>query len=122
MSSVSERVPRAAGQGERPYSLGEVLQDFRTNGKPKSRLRTELEKRFGNGSNPAKRQAMYLRLDRLATQDQVVLEIILSCVVESEGKENAGHWFARAATRRVAEYQTASLRAAVLNDMKGGAR
>jgi len=114
--------PRNPTEGERPYTLGETLADIKNDGKPRSPLRAQLEKMFGLGEHPAKRRALYLRLDRLCELDRIYLSIILECIAAADTKENPSHWFCRSITKRIADYQTQKVRSemtAWLDQQKG---
>jgi len=63
-----------------------------------------LEIRFGLGSNPALRKALYLRLERIVDeQGERACRVIAEAAVDAQGKREPGRYFCRAVMARLYE-------------------
>jgi sirohydrochlorin ferrochelatase len=64
-----------------------------------------LEVRFGLGTCPELRKALYRRLERLVAEREGEAYYIISCVAaEANGKKDPGRYFAFSVTRRLREH------------------
>lgn len=85
-----------------PQSLKEVYSEAMETPPVAARL----ERRFGLGSEPQLRQALYTRLEKLVSESSEgskVLEVIDSVVCDAVGKSDPGRYFARVVCLRLQE-------------------
>lgn len=73
-----------------------------------SNITNRLKTKFGLGTNPDLRLALYEKLARLVTEGTTeegaaVYETIASCVADAEGKDDPGRYFARVVLLRLQE-------------------
>lgn len=73
--------------------------------KPQVGIAARLERRFGLGTNPDLRTALYNKLEALVNGDQgdKVLECIDSVVADAVGKSDPGRYFAKVSIARLQE-------------------
>lgn len=70
-----------------------------------SRIAERLEARFGTGSNPDLRRALYRRLERLIASEGEECYIIISTVAaDAVGKRDSGKYFSFSVVRRLREH------------------
>lgn len=85
-----------------PQSLAEVIQTAAA----APTIAARLKAKFGLGSNPEVRMALYQRLEDLVSespQGERVMSVIQSVVNDSRGKNDPGHYFAYCVLRRLQE-------------------
>lgn len=69
-----------------------------------TRIAERLEVRFGLGTQPHLRQALYRRLERLiAEKGEGPYLVVSECAADAIGKQDAGRYFAYSVVRRLRE-------------------